>query len=111
MDPEGFARYATIQDVLQGAHGNKKVRVIGKFLFVLLILRSDNHATQMRVAHAGSEIDCSVPDTFQGHLETGQLVQVFGTVIPVFFLFFFSHPVCTSSETRDFVHPTNERRR
>jgi hypothetical protein len=33
MNPEDFGKYAAIRDVLQGAYGEKRVRVIGKLYF------------------------------------------------------------------------------
>jgi hypothetical protein len=33
MEPEAFARYATVRDILQGAYGNQRVRIIGKSAF------------------------------------------------------------------------------
>jgi hypothetical protein len=37
----------------------------------------------MTLSHAGSQIECTVPEETRGRVEQGQLVQVIGTVEPV----------------------------
>ncbi|KAK8887918.1 hypothetical protein M9Y10_038977 [Tritrichomonas musculus] len=77
FDPSDYARYASIEDVLNNkAYAKKKVRVLGT------IVQNDRQSKIIYLAGKNNDvkIECSIPDDFINIIEENQTYQIIGIV-------------------------------
>lgn len=77
VDPDDYAKYATIEDVLSNKiYQNKKVRVLGT------VIQIDKQTKQIYISHNNAKIVCLIPQEYIDLFEENHTCQIIGVVEP-----------------------------
>ena len=70
-----YAKYTTIEDVLNGGYGKTNIRILGT------LERIEKQNRLISLQSHGQSIECEIPESYLSMLTMGMYVQVYGTVL------------------------------